>query len=321
MKRMKCLLAALAAMMVTLGVSAQTVDEVNAKFNEAAALVNGKKYADAIPVLNQVVEMGLKVPEAMETVTNAQKLIPVCYYMKGGMQMQSGKFDEALADFQTAAEKGELYGDPATAQKAKNWISKLYTKMAADAFNNKDYAKAAEIFAKGYAANPKDTDLALNLAKSYCEMGDTTNGYKTYREIIALEAVNPGKYKEAVDAAKADLATYMLIEASKAAEAKDYDKVYAVIGALLAVDPTSATGTMMLIQTATNQQDWAKVIANGEAAANAQTTPEMKSDAYFLLGAAYQNTENKAKAIEYYKLVTAGNNVETAKTQITNLSK
>lgn len=318
---MKIAIAACAAILVSLNVSAQTVNDVNTKYNEAAALVTGKKYAEAIPVLNETIELGLKVPEAMETVTNAQKLLPVCYYMKGGLQMKAGQYEAAVADFEKAVETGELYGDITRATQAKSWISKLYTQMAADAFNSNDYKKAAEIFAKGYAANPKDTDLALNLAMSYCEMGDTTNGYKTYREVIALEEVNATKYKEAADQAKEKLSYYMLLEASKAAEAEDYAKVYALVESLLSVDPNSASGYMMLIQTANNQKDWNKVIEKGEAAAAAQTDPVLKSEAYFLLGAAYQNIDNKPKAIEAYKMVTEGNNVATAKAQITALSK
>ena len=108
---MKIAIAACAAILVSLNVSAQTVNDVNTKYNEAAALVTGKKYAEAIPVLNETIELGLKVPEAMETVTNAQKLLPVCYYMKGGLQMKAGQYEAAVADFEKAVETGELYGD------------------------------------------------------------------------------------------------------------------------------------------------------------------------------------------------------------------
>ena len=50
MNKMKIAIAACAAILVSLNVSAQTVNDVNTKYNEAAALVTGKKYAEAIPV-------------------------------------------------------------------------------------------------------------------------------------------------------------------------------------------------------------------------------------------------------------------------------
>ena len=77
----------------------------------------------------------------------------------------------------------------------------------------------------------------------------------------------------------------------------------------------------MLIQSATNQQNWRRIIEFGDAAANAQTNEDNKSTIYFYLGAAYQNVENNAKAIESYRKVTSGPNLANARQQITNLSK
>ena len=58
MKKIKFLLAA-AAIFAATGLSAQTVSEVNTKFNEAAALIQAKDFGAAIPVLEQTIEMGL----------------------------------------------------------------------------------------------------------------------------------------------------------------------------------------------------------------------------------------------------------------------
>ena len=112
-----------------------------------------------------------------------------------------------------------------------------------------------------------------------------------------------------------------MLNVPKLAEEKKYDEIMKLADHIVAIDPTNAQGNLLRLQTATNMKDWDKVIALGDAAAELQPTPELKSDAYFLLGAAYQNKENKAKAIETYKKVTAGGNVVTAKAQITLLSK
>lgn len=320
MNRIKIVFATLVAIFAVSIVGAQTLDEVHAKYNEAAELVGAGKVAEAIPLLNQVVEMGVKAgPDAMETVTNAQKLLPKCHFRVGLGYAKAGKYAEAIAEMTKAAELGELHGDIPTMNNAKKVISTSYTAMATDAFNAKDYAKAAEIFAKGYAANPKDTALGLNLAMSYCEMGDA-KGYDIYKDIIALEATH-SKYAEAAKTAKEKFAYYKMLEAAKAAEAKNADAVYALVDEILAVDPTNATAGMMALQTATNVKNFDKVIEMGEKVAASQTTPELKSDAYFLVGAAYQNKENKAEAIKTYQKVTAGGNVATAKAQIAALSK
>ncbi len=326
MKRVKMMLAVCAALFTVGSLSAQTATDVGKKFNAAAELINGKKYAEAIPVLQETIDMGVKVgPDALATVQNAQKLLPKCYFYKAMIAAKGNQFETAVADLTKASEMGELYGDLSTANNAKRMISQVYTAMGASAFNAKDYAKAAEIFAKGYAANPNDTKLGLNLAMSYCELGlnDTTymnKGLDVYKNIIALESKH-SKYKADAATAKEKVVYYLMLNVPKLAEEKKYDEIMKLADHIVAIDPTNAQGNLLRLQTATNMKDWDKVIALGDAAAELQPTPELKSDAYFLLGAAYQNKENKAKAIETYKKVTAGGNVETAKAQITLLSK
>lgn len=321
MKRFNILMTVLAAVMLTVNVNAQSYDDVVDKYNAAAELVGAKKYAEAIPALEAVVKDGQEVGgDAAEIVVNAQKLIPACYLRLGGAAAQQQNWDQAIENLSKAAELGELYGDINTARNANNMVSKVYSAAAADAFNNKDYAKAVEIFAKGYEANPTDTDLALNLAMSYGELGDLENAAKIYGEVIELEDRH-SKYKEPAATAREKLGYYMSLEVQKAIEAKDMDKAYGLMENILASNPDNALVGMMMIQTANNNKNWDKLITYGEKAAEAQDTPELKSNAYFLLGVAYQNKNNNAKAVENYRKVTAGPNVGAAKEQITALNK
>lgn len=97
--------------------------------------------------------------------------------------------------------------------------------------------------------------------------------------------------------------------------------MYEILGEVLAIDPTNPAASLMRIQVATNNQDWAHVIEWGEAAAAAQTDPADMSDIYFMLGAAYQNSENKDAAVATYRKVTEGSHVADAKAQIEILTK
>lgn len=321
MKKINVLMTVLAVAFMSLQVNAQSYDDVVDKYNAAAELVSGKKYVEAIPALEEVVKLGQEVGgDANEIVTNAQKLIPACYLRIGGAYAQQQNWDMAIENLEKAAELGELYGDVASIRNANGMISKVYTASAAEAFNGKDYAKAIEIFSKGYAANPTDTDLALNLAMSYGELGDIENAAKIYNEIIALEERH-SKYKEPAATAREKLGYYMTIDVQKAIENKDMNKAYELMEGILASEPNNAIVGMMMLQVAGNNKQWDRIIAYGEKAAEAQETPELKSNAYYLLGAAYQNKNNNAKAVENYKKVTAGDNVANAKTQIAALNK
>ena len=321
MKRIKPIFALACALMMSVAVSAQTLDDVTNSFNKAAELINAKKFVEAIPELEKTISQGTAVgADAMPTVQQAQGLLPVCYLRKGLMAASAKNYDEAIASLDKAAELGELYGKLSIRTRAIGTISKVYMASGAEAFNNKDSPKAIEIFAKGYEKNPKDLVLALQLAKSYAESGNMEKASEVYTHIISMGDKH-STFKEPAEQAKKEFTTYLLIDASKAAEGNKLDEVIAVTDKILSYDPANAVAQMLRIQTATNVKDYDKVIAMGEAAAAAQTDEVHKSNAYFLLGAAYQNKDNKAKAIEAYKKVVAGDNVATAKAQIAALSK
>ena len=320
MKKIKFLLAA-AAIFAATGLSAQTVSEVNTKFNEAAALIQAKDFGAAIPVLEQTIEMGLNAgPDASATVQQAQKLLPTCYFQYGLSLCKESRFDEALTVLDSAMQYAELFQDVKVLGNSRKLISQTYTVMGADAFNNQQWDKAIEIFSKGYEANPTDTDLALFLAESYAASGDYENGMKIYKDIVELESRH-SRYKEPADAAREKMAYYQMLRAAEADEAGNADEVYEILGEVLAIDPTNPAASLMRIQVATNNQDWAHVIEWGEAAAAAQPDPADMSDIYFMLGAAYQNSENKDAAVATYRKVTEGSHVADAKAQIEILTK
>lgn len=303
------------------GVAVAQPADVAEKFNEAAAMLSAGKVVEAIPVLETVIKNGLAAgPEALDIVQQAQKLLPQCYYRKGGTAASAGNLDQALVDLTKAEEMAELYGVPTVQSGALNMLTKVYMVDGGNAFNAKDYKKAIDVFSKAVAKFPTNTDMAQLLAKSFAESGDMAKAAESYQKIIALEKTH-SKYAEPAAKAKEELSTYILIDAIAAATDKNLDGVVAATDKIFAFDPTNAQAHMLRIQTATNIQKFDAVIEYGQAAIDAQVTPLDKSNANFLVGAAYQNKENKAKAIELYKLVTEGPNVATAKAQTAALNK
>ena len=285
MNKIKILIMSAAMMLATFGASAQSPEFVEL-YNKAAELVTAKQYADAIPVLEEAIKVGLEAgAESAELVQDAQRLLPTCYFQLGGASVQGGNMEAALGYFVKAAELSELYGDVRTLTRANQWVARVYTAMGADAFNNKDYKTAAEIFSKGYEANPNDTDLALNLAMSYAEDGDYEKGFAVYESIIGLGESN-SKYAEAAATAKSKIVYYLLADAATKLSERNFEEGNALLERAIGVDPTSSEAYVMLIQSATNQQNWRRIIEFGDAAANAQTNEDNKSTIYFYLGAA-----------------------------------
>lgn len=303
------------ALLASLSLWAQDVTTI---YNEAAADYGAKNFASAAAKFEQVIDLGIDNDDAASLVATAKSTLPKCYFMLGGGAMRTKDYQAALENFTKSAELAELYGDMQQMAKSNGWVAKIYQVQGGDAFNNKDYTTAAEIFAKGYAADPDNTSMALNLAMSYCEMGEYEKGMEIYE---AIAAKTHPKYAEDAAKAKEMMALYTNNKVAEMQNAGDYDGIIALADAQLEKYPASALFQNVRLQAYANKKDYTKVIELGEAAAAAQTEEADKSLMYYLLGAAYNAHDMKAQAIAAFKQVTAGTAVENAAAALVELQK
>lgn len=316
MKRIKLWGTTLVAMMLVIGASAQTTEEVGLKMKEAGELINNKKIVEAIPVVEEVIKMGQAVgADAVDITTEAQKLLPKLYLQKGVEAVRAKKMDEALAAFEKSENLADLQGDVMTTRQAGRFVSNIYMMTGIESFNAKDYNKALESFQKGMKQDPGNIQLAYFTAKSYAEMGQLEQAMELYKQVIAAGAENSKFAKQATDA-KADMDTYMLVAASEAAKAGDIEKVQTYVAAI----PENADANLLLIQTANNLKKYDVVIAKGAEAYAAQADAGKKGDVAFLIGVAYQNKGNNAKAAEWLRKVNSGSNVAAAKALLADVT-
>jgi len=297
---MKKLLVSVIALLATVSLSAQ---DLTAVYNEAAAAFGNKDFAGAAAKFEEVIDKGMDDETAASLVATAKTTLPKCYFMLGGSALKT---------------KNQM-------AKSNGWVAKIYQIQGGDAFNNKDYATASEIFAKGYAADPDNTGMALNLAMSYCEMamssGDMAQYEKGMEVYEAIAAKTHPKYAEDVAKAKEGMALYTNNMVAKMQAANDFDGIIKMADDLLAKNPESALAQNVRLQAYANKKDYAKVIELGQAAADAQTDAADKSLMYYLLGAAYNAKEMKPQAIAAFKQVTDGPAAENAKAALAELSK
>ena len=308
-------------------VSAQSANEITAKYNEAAAALQAKDWSKALVNFEAVVKAGVDSEDSnvLNLVATSKKYIPTCYQRLGTNAAGAKKWDEAIKNLTTAAEKAELWGDSTAKTKANQILAKVYQAQGGEAFNAGAYAAAVAVFEKGYAANKRNTGMALNLAESYFKLGEYQKGMDVCNNICGM---NASKYAEAIAEAKEKMAMYTNNEVARLQQAGDQDGIIAMAESMLAADPTSALAEKIRLQAYNNKKDYAKVIELGEAAALAQTTEEGQSDVYFIIGAAYNAKYNaggntdaalKDKAVSYLQKVVAGGSVEAAKAALENL--
>ena len=190
------------ALMSFVAVSAQS--EIVANFNKGNEEFKAKNFTTAIEIFEDVILNGEEEEDdaSVQCVANAKKLLPVAYMQSGIKAIGVKNYDEALGQLNTAVTKAKMYNNPKVAQAANNAIAKVYQVQGGEKFNAEDYAGAAEVFAKGYKANNKNTALAMMLAESYFKSDNYAEGVKVCSEVAALPSP---KYDAAIAEAKAKI--------------------------------------------------------------------------------------------------------------------
>ena len=313
------------AMMFSVASFAQT--DVVGTYNEAVKALTAKDYAKAAPLLEKVIADGAEEEDdaILECVAGAKKNLPAAYQGMGSRaasaamkatdeKVKEAKFAEAIANCEKAISVAKSFKNARAATAAAGLLGKVYQAQGGAAFNGGDFAKAAEIFAKGYAADAKNTGMALNLAESYFKLDKYAEGVKVCSEVAALPA---DKYAAPIAEAKKKMNMYTNNKIAELQKANDFDGIIKMSETIA----DKALAQKVLVQAYFLKKDYAKVIEIGEAAAALQTTDEAKSAVYFNLGSAYNAKEQREKAIETLKKVTAEPYATPAKAAVAELSK
>ncbi len=313
---MKKIFLSIVALMAVASMSAQSIQST---MDEATAAYSAKDFSTAATKLEAVISAGMDDESAASIVATAKSYLPKCFYMIAGSAAQKGDFDTARENFTKSADYAELYDDVSTMNKAKQWIGKTYELQGGKAFNAKDYTTALPIFEKGFASDPRNTKMANWLGICYCESGNFEKGMDVFAKVAAMGS-NP-RYAADAEQAEQNSIIYTNNRVADLQKNKDYNGVISMADALLAKNPNNPTAAKVRLQAYSDKKDYDKVFSSAEAAAALQTTPEEKSNIYFILGAAYNAKEMKDQAIAAFNKVTAGPNAATAKSTVAELSK
>lgn len=313
---MKKLFLMVVALMSASTLFAQT--DIVATFQQAVGNAKVANYDEAINQFMSIIDASYDIDEPSENeakvIMGAKKFLVTCYNKKGTDAAIAKDYDTAVASFTEAANYAELYEDIAAMNKNRAAIGQVYQVQGAEAFNSGDYATAIAVFSKGFEADPRNTEMALNLAESYFRSNAYQDGMKICSRISSL---NPDKFGEAIAEAQAKMDLYTNNQIAKMQQANDHDGIIAMAEQL----DDAAMAKKIIMQAYYGKKDFAKMIAYADEAVAAQTTDEGRSDIYYFVGVAYNELEQFDNAIATMQKVVAGNNVANAKAVIEGLTK
>lgn len=315
---MKKIILAMAAFACSMSLmTAQDLDTATATYNSGAeALTMGNKTS-ALEYFQKALTMAEALgDEGADVVAYCKSAIPSVILSIGKEFYNNKDFSNAKAKFVEAAEVAKKYGNQEVTAEVESLLPTVGKRIALakvnDAMKNKDIAGILAGYEEAMAIDTTDANTALKYGQFLGNAGKFDDAVK-YLELAARHGQEGN--------AKAVLSTTFLKKAAAQLKAGKYAD--AVTFAEKAISyKENAQAYLIAGQASQKANKNADAIANFEKYLEAAPTAKNAGAIAFTVGALYQQTGNKAKAVEFYKKVEADPQFGSqAKTLITSLSK
>ena len=315
---MKKIILAMAAFACSMSLmTAQDLATATATYNSGAeALTMGNKTS-ALEYFQKALTMAEALgDEGADVVANCKSAIPSVILSIGKEFYNNKDFSNAKAKFVEAAEVAKKYGNQEVTAEVESLLPTVGKRIALanvnDAMKTKDIAGVLAGYEEAMAIDTTDANTALKYGQFLGNAGKFDDAVK-YLELAARHGQEGN--------AKAVLSTTFLKKAAAQLKAGKYAD--AVTFAEKAISyKENAQAYLIAGQASQKANKNADAIANFEKYLEAAPTAKNAGAIAFTVGALYQQTGNKAKAVEFYKKVEADPQFGAqAKTLITSLSK
>ena len=315
---MKKIILAMAAFACSMSLmTAQDLATATATYNSGAeALTMGNKTS-ALEYFQKALTMAEALgDEGADVVANCKSAIPSVILSIGKEFYNNKDFSNAKAKFVEAAEVAKKYGNQEVTAEVESLLPTVGKRIALakvnDAMKTKDIAGVLAGYEEAMAIDTTDANTALKYGQFLGNAGKFDDAVK-YLELAARHGQEGN--------AKAVLSTTFLKKAAAQLKAGKYAD--AVTFAEKAISyKENAQAYLIAGQASQKPNKNADAIANFEKYLEAAPTAKNAGAIAFTVGALYQQTGNKAKAVEFYKKVEADPQFGAqAKTLITSLSK
>ena len=315
---MKKIILAMAAFACSMSLmTAQDLATATATYNSGAeALTMGNKTS-ALEYFQKALTMAEALgDEGADVVANCKSAIPSVILSIGKEFYNNKDFSNAKAKFVEAAEVAKKYGNQEVTAEVESLLPTVGKRIALakvnDAMKTKDIAGVLAGYEEAMAIDTTDANTALKYGQFLGNAGKFDDAVK-YLELAARHGQEGN--------AKAVLSTTFLKKAAAQLKAGKYAD--AVTFAEKAISyKENAQAYLIAGQASQKANKNADAIANFEKYLEAAPTAKNAGAIAFTVGAFYQQTGNKAKAVEFYKKVEADPQFGAqAKTLITSLSK
>ena len=311
---MKKIILTLAAVILSAGLmSAQDMAQATETAQNANEALVAKDYAKALAGFKEALTLAQACgEEGAELVGTCKSVIPSIVLTIAKNEIMEDKYDEGIAQLEEAIKVAEEYGNDDVIGEAAGLIPQVKKQKATALFNAKDYAAAAEAFKSILEGDPEDGASALRLALALTNTGDKDGAIAAFKQAA--------EHGQAANANK-QLANIYLKDAQTLLKEKKFKDAIAACEESNTYNE-SANAYKLAASAASQLKDNAKAIGFYEKYLEISPDAKDANGIITTLAVLYQQSGNKAKAIEYYtKVQNDAQYGATAKQQLEALKK
>lgn len=230
--------------------------------------------------------------EGAEIATNCKNSIPILMFSIAKKAANAAEYDKAVAGLKETIEAATKYGVENIVDEASVVIPQVLMQKANDAFNDKNFAAAADAYKEVLAVDPSNGNAYLRLGAALKATGDKE---------AAVEA-----YKAAIENGQEKVATKQIVnlyqqEAAASLKTKKYDDAIAAALESTKYDATNAKAYQIAGTAASNGGKTKQAIEYFEKYLELAPDAKNSGDILFSIGVSYQQLKDNAKAKEYYQ--------------------
>jgi len=210
-----------AFVVLTLGLSSQTVQEAGEKYNEGAEFYQAKNYSDAVKSFEEALKMADQAgPDADGLKGNIESQL-INAYMRNGLAYYKEKdMDNAISELNKSTELAAQTGNTEMEGKTRGITSKIYAAKGNGLLKDEKLDEAKDSYNQALELEASNLDALYGLGLVYKSKGDMENMMKYMDMVVEYGSVSP---KGAEDVANANSAASvaLLNEAAKALQNKE----------------------------------------------------------------------------------------------------
>jgi tetratricopeptide (TPR) repeat protein len=214
-------------------------------YNQVVEAAKSEDYASAITKAVEAYTIAKAVTEGTEEVkSNLEKIIPQLYFGKANKSLKNNKFNEALTEFNQAAEEAKKFNNSAIEKESVESILRVHLSQAESLFASDNFEEAVAAYDKALAIDSSNAAVYLRKGASLLKLGDNAKALEALEKTV--EVANATEKTSIASSATTQLASIYRKAAGDAQKTKKWADVVANAEKALEYKPDDAVALKLV---------------------------------------------------------------------------